>query len=216
MNIPKYKQLLSYLFPLSLRKWHGTYSRNVELVLHRNILQLCTPTAIYSQGYHYKPLAMAFAHIRNFLARANNILFLGCGLGSGLQILNRFHHFPSCTLVDIEPDFLQLTQETAPEGFRGKLDCICDDAEHYMSFPVQQFDMAVVDIFLDTTLPAFVRSGEFMEHCHDALRKQGILVLNYIGTNAEDAKQLHRHLQHLYQEVHCLYLIPNIVFIAYK
>ncbi|RQO30506.1 hypothetical protein DBR32_13155 [Taibaiella sp. KBW10] len=216
MNIPKYKKLLSYIFPLSLRRWNGNYSRNLQLVLHRNELQLSTPTAIYSQGYHYKPLAIAFAHIKEFLSRANNILFLGCGLGSGLQILSRLKYFPSCTLVDIEKDFLELTEETAPEAFKGKLSCVCEDAAEYMAFPKQQFDMAVVDIFLDTDLPSFVYSNEFTIQCHKALAANGILVLNYIGTDPEHAKNLHHHLQHLYHDVHCIYLIPNIVFIAYK
>lgn len=216
MNIPKYKKLLSYIFPLSLRRWHGLYSRNLQLVLYRNELQLSTPTAIYSQGYHYKPLAAAFAHIKEFLSRANNILFLGCGLGSGLQILGRLKHFPSCTLVDIEKDFLELTEETAPAPFKGKLNCVCEDAAQYMTFPAQQFDMAVVDIFLDTDLPSFVYSPQFTDQCHHALAKNGVLVLNYIGTDPEHAKNLHHYLRHLYEDVHCIYMPPNIIFIAYK
>ena len=179
-KIPAYKRLLSYLYPVRLRKSKGGINPFLELYLYRNDLQLATPDALYSDGKRYRPLVATPKELDESLSSVHNVLVLGTGLGSAVRIMNAKDHYPEFTLVDNDKVVLQWALEHLADNKRNKIKPVCADANDFVSTDTAEYDLVIVDIFMGRVVPGFVTSNEFLQKCRARLTSPGNLILNYI------------------------------------
>jgi len=180
MQLSLLKRILSYIYPVVIRKGSGTVNPVLELLLFRDEWQLATRDALYSDGTRYRPLLLAFEKIKKELPAVKKVLLLGSGLGSAVKILDKMGHHPEFTLLDIDTTILEWAKELMPEHLNKNIKYICDDAEHFIKSTNLNYDLIIVDIFKGRVVPDFVNDTSFLLDCKDHLNIHGILSLNYM------------------------------------
>lgn len=148
----------------------------LELFIYMGQFQLATEDALYSDGRRYKPMKMAFKELREELKIFNNVLFLGGGLCSGMQMLEHKGVKATYTIVEIDEEIIAYAKEL----YGNNAQYICADAQNYMHNNIQQYDLVVIDIFEGRVPADFVTNEDFLLACRKALTTNGVCVLNYI------------------------------------
>ncbi len=180
LEIPRYKQLLSFLYPICIERRSSPLHPVLDLYLRRNQWQLATEDAWYSDGRRYRPLLAAFKSIRNELALVNHVLVLGTGLASAVHILDDMGIHPDFTLVDIDRVVLDLAVELMPLHNHARINPVCIDAQEFMQTNKTLYPLIVCDVFMGQTVPGFVSSAAFLEQCRMSLLPGGRFILNYL------------------------------------
>lgn len=163
----------------------------LELFRYRGRWQLATEDAFYSDGAAYTPMLKAFGALgRRVLVSWNDVVVLGAGLGSAVQVLSRNYRLqPHMTLVDIDEAILELAGTLlGAAGHAHHVELICEDASLYVTQETDSFDALILDVFRGRQVPEFALERPFLEHCLQRLRPGGTFIMNYIIN--EDAQWL--------------------------
>lgn len=215
MKIAEYTKVLSYVFPIVLRRGSSTYNPLLELILYRNQLQLATDDALYSDGKRYKPLVMAFNSVKERLGDVHTVLALGTGIGSIVQILNKMNQHPSFTLVDKDNMIIEWAFEILKDVSPNKdWTLVCADAAEYIDTAEQKYDMVVIDIFNSRVVPQFVTGTAFLEKCRRRLNPGGIFILNYIVSDEAGWQEVYTNLENVFHSIRVLSNDMNRIILA--
>ncbi len=151
----------------------------LELFLYHDNFQLATEDAVYSDGVRYRPLILAFAvPDKKEIKDLRDVLVLGTGLGSAVQILQAKGASPRYTLVDNDEVILNLAK---PLLTGHNIAYVCADAGQFMQKDNGRYDMLVVDIFRNRLVPPEFTTVSFFGLCYEKLRPGGYFVFNYIA-----------------------------------
>lgn len=168
-----------------LRRDIGVNGAQLELLLNQNRLQLATGDVLYSDGDKYLPAIVVYQHLSKFLKTTHNVLVLGAGMGSMMQVMNANGCAAHYTLVEKDKLILKWAMEFAPEANEDRIHPVCDDAAKYMSSNTVLFDFIFIDIFYGREVPDFVVAPQFLIQCRKALKAGGKLALNYIADDPQ-------------------------------
>jgi spermidine synthase len=213
LDIPFYKRIFSYFYPVTVRIAAGSHNPVLELLLYQNRWQLATGNALYSDGHRYRPLVEAFKYIQDYLPETNSVLVLGTGLASAVHILHHMGYHPMCTLVEIDQQILLWALEVLPEEATN-VRPICADAKDFIQDTKEKYDVIIIDIFLDRVVPDFVKETEFIKKCREQLNPGGKLIWNYIVNNTEEWEHIQYQLPTLFQQVKIIPFNINRVIVA--
>jgi spermidine synthase len=213
-SVPFYKRLLSYIYPVRVAKGSSDQNPVLELLLNSGQWQLATEDAIYSDGAHYRPLVKAFTLLKDQLPAFKQVLVLGAGLGSAVQVLNNMRAYPSITLVDNDPVILDWLKQSLTASEAARIELICKDAETFISATHQKYGLIVVDLFIGREVPDFVRSAAFLRQCRHRLEQGGALVMNYIVNDPNKWKDLQSTFLDIFPEGLIVELEVNRLLIA--
>jgi len=180
MQLSFLQKTASHFFPVKVRKGAGTQNPVLELFFYKGQWQLATKDAIYSDGDRYRPLKLAFGKIKNRLSEAKNILILGTGLGSAVNILDTMGFHPQMDLVEIDQTVIDWAQELLPVSSLKRIHFFNDDAAVFIERNKKPYDVIVADIFESRIVPEFVTGRSFLEHCKNSLSAKGVFILNYM------------------------------------
>ncbi len=182
MHVPLYKRLLSYLYPVRIKKLPGNINPALELLLYNNRLQLATRNALYSDGHKYRPMVTAFEAMRDTLPALKDVLLLGTGLASAVHVLHDMEIRPaSVTMVDIDEDVLLLALQCLPPNAATEVIPVCADARTYMRRNASRlYDLVIVDVFIGRTVPEEISGETFLRQCRDSINPGGRFVMNYM------------------------------------
>ena len=147
--------------------------------MYRGRWQLATKDAVYSDGDQYTPILTAYKALQDQLSTIENVLVLGCGLGSAVQIMAKKGYAPVFTLVDSDELVLQWAKELLPP-YPGEVNLVAADARVYLHTDAEKYDLLIVDIFKGRVIPDFVTTEDFMKNCRLHINTGGSFVLNYI------------------------------------
>ncbi len=184
-QLPVYKKILSYLAPVLIRRDAGKHNPLLELFYYRGRYQLATLDALYSDGDRYRPMRLAFDKLHTELGNIKEVLVLGTGLGSAVQVMAKKGYTPDFTLIEYDDTVLKWAMELLP-SYGGKITPLCAEAKHYMETNTATYDLLVIDVFIGRVVPSFVISQKFLADCSRAINTGGYMVLNYIVQRNED------------------------------
>lgn len=202
MVLSLYKRLLSYVTPILVRKAASEKNPLLELYYYRGRLQLATADALYSDGAHYRPLRIGFKEVQTFLPEVKQVLVLGTGLGSAVQVMARMGYYPHFTMLDHDSTILKWAMETLP-GYGNQVTPVCADAREYMENNSNSYDLLVVDIFNSRIVPGFVISQEFLTLCRNSIRPGGKMIMNYIAQRNEDWAPVDKNIRKVFPRSRC-------------
>ena len=215
LKVKAIQKLLSIVFPVKIDSAKGTSAPELTLYYFQGRWQLGAATVLYSDGPVYKPLRSAFKYLKKERAKITNMLVLGAGLGSAVEVLARFNCYPSSTLVEIDPQIIAWAsnlfhyQKNAAET-----KWICQDARDFIQKNKQCYDLVVLDIFEDRKVPDFVCTESFLSACKNAVHKEkGILVFNYIINDEKDWEALLAQIQSIFIIQHIISIGINRILI---
>ncbi len=185
------KKLLSHLLPFTKEipsKINGT----LELTLMNGKKVLDSQNANYSYGSLQKLLTYGLSQID--IPTDSQILLLGLGGGSILQPLREeFNHKGKITAIEIDKVIIKIAKNEFDVTDNSNLEIICDNAQHYVNHCKKQFEIIIIDLFIDNKVPEPFYEDEFWKKIIELIRPKGKVVFN-AGINLKENTKI-KHLQ---------------------
>lgn len=113
------------------------------------------------------------------VSAVSSVLVLGLGGGSVIGTLRKDFGFTGpVTGVDVDPVILDLASGEYGLKEDKNLQMVCMDALGFLRDHDQQFDLIIIDLFVDNDVPAFVFDLFFWQQIHRHLNSKGQFILN--------------------------------------
>ncbi|WP_024772369.1 methyltransferase domain-containing protein [Aquimarina macrocephali] len=177
------KRLLSYLWPFTKEvpsKINGT----LELTWMNGKKVLDSQNANYSYGSLQKLLSYGLSQID--ISTNSEILLLGLGGGSIIETLrNTFDHQGKITAVEIDEIIIEIAKNEFNITGNHNLEINCEDAFLYVDHCVSQFEIIIIDIFIDNQVPEKFYESQFWKNLITLLKPDGQIVFN-AGINLKE------------------------------
>lgn len=169
-------KLLSYIHPIT-KTVISTFSGPLEITTKNGKKHLNTKNANYSYGA--LQLILKFGLDKIDLKKVNSVLLLGLGGGSVIQTLrDDFNYKKQITAVDIDPVIIDIAITEFGLENNSALKIICQDAHQYVNQNTQQFDLIIVDLFIDITVPKQFLELSFWEDVIKLKSSNGVILFN--------------------------------------
>lgn len=190
---------IKYLYPKT-RKVKSKYSDTLEITWYNGKKQLNTKNANYSYGALQAILKYGLEKID--LKQVNSILLLGLGGGCVIETLRQdFNYQKQITAIDIDPVIIDLAKTEYQLESNSNTIIICEDALQFIKNNTSQFDLIIIDVFIDITVPKPFLELSFWENVLTSKSTNGVILFN---ASLEDkrSKQLQSIIEFLKTKVY--------------
>lgn len=181
-------KFFSYFLPINVYKKNSAVSKTLEVTWNNGQLVLDSKNTNYSYGSLQRILRkglkyIGFERIRKF----NNVLILGVAGGSVIKTLVEEIKFKGkITGVEIDKDIVEIANKYFGLNQIDNLELIVDDAFEYVLKTKEKYDLIVIDIFQDTTMPNFLFEDFFINRINFLLNVEGFILFNTMVINEKD------------------------------
>lgn len=185
------KRLLSFLFPVKIHQKKSIYSKNLEVTWNNGYLVLDSENTNYSFGSLQRVLKkglkyIGYERIQNF----NSILVLGVAGGSVIETLKNEVKFQGkITGVEIDADVIELAKKYFGLGSYNNVSIVNDDAFEFVLKTKEKYDLIIIDIFQDTTMPNFLFEDFFINRINFLLNINGFILFNTMVLGYQDRRR---------------------------
>jgi spermidine synthase len=172
------RNLLSYLFPQNILKQKSALNGLLEVNLVNGKKILDSSHSNYSFGSLQKILKRGIQEIP-LITESKNILILGMGAGSVVETLrNDFNSDAQIDLVDFDPVIIEIAKQHFNLHLKENVKLIEADAYQYLKECKQQYELIIVDLFIDNHIPEKFIGIDFIQLLTKQLTKKGSIVFN--------------------------------------
>ena len=185
------KRLLSFLFPVKIHQKKSVYSKNLEVTWNNGHLVLDSENTNYSFGSLQRVLKkglkyIGYERIQNF----NSILVLGVAGGSVIETLKKEVKFEGkITGVEIDADVIELATKYFGLGNYKNVSIVNDDAFEFVLKTKEKYDLIIIDIFQDTTMPNFLFEDFFINRINFLLNVNGFILFNTMVLDYQERRR---------------------------
>lgn len=182
------RKLLSYIIPIKIFKTKSTLSKTIEVTWANGELVLDSENTNYSYGSLQRILRKGLKHFGfDKIAKMDNALVLGVAGGSVIKTLvDEIHFEGQITGVDIDPHIINIANEYFKLNEIKNLNIIIDDAFEFVLKTKDRYDLIIIDIFQDTTMPNFLFEKFFINRICFLLKNKGVVLFNTMCLTAGD------------------------------
>lgn len=179
------RKLFSYFIPINIYKKKSSISETIEVTWNNGELVIDSKNTNYSYGSLQRILRkglkyIGFERIRNF----NNILLLGVAGGSVIKTLvDEIKFKGNITGVEIDPAMIEVANNYFKLNEIPNLNIVIDDAFEFVLKTKETYDLIIIDVFQDTTMPNFLFEDFFINRVNFLLRKDGFILFNTMVIN---------------------------------
>ncbi|MEZ4801735.1 MAG: fused MFS/spermidine synthase [Gelidibacter sp.] len=169
-------KLISYLYPIT-KKVPSDFSGTLEITWYNGKKHLNTENANYSYGSLQKVLKFGLTKID--FKNVNSVLLLGLGGGSVIETLREdFKYSNPIMAVDIDQKIIEIAKHEFNLKDDGNLSIICEDALEFMALNKTQYDLIIIDVFIDMDVPEAFLAIPFFEDVLKSSSANGSIVFN--------------------------------------
>lgn len=182
-------KFFSYFIPINVVKKNSSISNTLEVTWNNGELVLDSKNTNYSYGSLQRILRkglkyIGFERIRKF----ENILVLGVAGGSVIKTLaNEIKFKGKITGVEIDKEVVAIANTYFKLNEIKNLDLIIDDAFEFVLKTKTKYDLIIIDIFQDTTMPNFLFEDFFINRINFLLNVNGFILFNTMVINEKDS-----------------------------
>lgn len=178
MKLPEsFLRFLSYFFVIHQRKVQSSVSGTIEINFANGRKVLDSENTNYSYGALQQVLRYGLTKLN--LQRVSSILLLGVGGGSVIKTLqNEFRYKGKITGVELDPILLEMARVEFGVEASDSVNLIAGDANDFLSTSLEKFDLIIIDLFVDTDIPAFVFEVPFWNLIIANLSPEGRFLFN--------------------------------------
>ncbi len=218
MKINWWNKLASQFADIVIESYESSISGQLDIVLRKGKVALCSPNAVYSYEDLYTNYKTAFEKMDWDRLAVQDVLVLGLGLGSIPLMLEKtfkknFHY----TCVELDPAVIELAQEYTLQHLSSSMNIVCADAYDFIDYTEETFDLIAVDIFVDDTTPEQFESSTFLNNLKKCLNPGGIILYNrltYSDTLKEKSNIFYSEkFTKTFPNAHKLHLTGNIMLL---
>ncbi len=190
------RKLFSYLIPINVYRKNSVVSKSLEVTWNNGELVLDSKSTNYSYGSLQRILRkglkyIGFDRIRNF----ENILVLGVAGGSVIKTLaNEIEFKGKITGVEIDAGIIDIANSYFELNKIPNLEIVIDDAFEYVLKTKLKYDLIIIDIFEDTTMPTFLFQDFFINRINSLVNINGFILFNtmVINKKQEERNQVYK------------------------
>lgn len=218
----KIRRWLSYFVEWPLEKRQSKLSGELSLSYRKGRLCLSSPNAIYSYEDLYDNFRRSFAQIQNWLPNHSQVLILGMGMASVPFLLEKnFGKIYQYTAVEADEEVLNLAKKYSLKMLQSPLEIVKERAELYVQKKQKQgFDWIIVDVFVNTEVPAALETANFLQQLDSLLNTGAQIWFNRLSFNETLARQTNwfweERFQKQFPNSKCLDLGANQMLMGWK
>jgi spermidine synthase len=174
------KKLFSYFIPIVIYQKKSAVSKNLEITWNNGELVLDSKNTNYSYGSLQRILRKGLKSIGfKTIKKMESILILGVAGGSVIKTLvDEIGYKGKITGVEIDAEIIELANTYFDLHATPNLNIIIDDAFEFVLKTRHKYDLIIIDIFQDTTMPNFLFEKFFMNRIGDLLNAHGFILFN--------------------------------------
>lgn len=182
---------LSYILRFVVEESSSIYNDKLIVAIQDGKYVLNTQNANYSFGSLHRVFLKAFKLVKLKERNFSSCLLLGGGAGSVLSILyNELSLNLSTTVVEIDKEVIRLGEKYFKLLEYPNLNIVNDDAFVFVSNTNKKYDLIVIDIFKDITVPDRFISSVFFDNIKKRLNPNGFVVFNFVSFDFETKQQI--------------------------
>ncbi len=207
------RKLISYFIPITIYKKNSSLSKALEVTWNNGELVLDSANTNYSYGSLQRILRkglkyIGFERIRNF----ENILILGVAGGSVIKtLIDEIHFKGKITGVEIDNNIVEIANTYFDLDKTPNFELIIDDAFEFVFKTKENYDLIIIDIFLDTKMPNFLFEDHFINRVNILLKVNGFILFNTMILNNKDEER-NSVYKLKYNENYSLRMYPKVEF----
>ena len=185
------KRVLSFLLPIKIHQKKSVYSKNLEVTWNNGYLVLDSENTNYSFGSLQRVLKkglkyIGYERIQNF----QSILVLGVAGGSVIETLKKEVKCEGrIGGVGSDADVIELGTKYFGLGNYKNVSIINDDAFEFVLKTKEKYDLIIIDIFQDTTMPNFLFEDFFINRINFLLNINGFILFNTMVLGYQDRRR---------------------------
>lgn len=185
------KRLLSYILPVKIYQKKSEFSKNLEVTWNNGYLVLDSENTNYSFGSLQRVLKkglkyIGYERIQNF----KSILVLGVAGGSVIETLKKEVKFEGkITGVEIDAAAIEIANKYFGLNNYKNVEIIIEDAFEFVLKTKEKYDLIIIDIFQDTTMPNFLFEDFFINRINFLLKVNGFILFNTMVLDYQDRRR---------------------------
>lgn len=185
------RRLFSYFVPINIHTKNSGVSKTLEVTWNNGQLVLDSKNTNYSYGSLQRILRkglryIGFERIRKF----ERILVLGVAGGSVIRTLTDEIKFKGkITGVEIDQHIIDIANEYFKLYTIPNLEIVIDDAFEFVLKTKAKYDLIIIDIFQDTTMPNFLFEDFFITRINALLNTNGFILFNTMVITKKDEER---------------------------
>lgn len=181
-------KFLSYFIPINVYKKNSAVSKTLEVTWNNGELVLDSKNTNYSYGSLQRILRKGLKYIGyDRIKKFEDVLILGVAGGSVIKTLvNEVKFKGKITGVEIDKDIVEIACNYFKLDKVKNLELIVDDAFEYVLKTKEKYDLIIIDIFQDTTMPNFLFEDFFINRINFLLKTEGFILFNTMVINEKD------------------------------
>ena len=182
------KKLLSYLIPMPISKQKSKLSKSIEVTWNNGEMVLDSENTNYSYGSLQRILRKGLRNIGYAQVKAmENILILGVAGGSVIKTLvDEIDFKGQITGVEIDAEIIKVANNYFGLDKIKNLEIVIDDAFEFVLKTKDKYDLIIIDIFQDTTMPNFLFENFFIDRLDFLLNPKGFVLFNTMILSPQD------------------------------
>lgn len=177
------KHLLSYILPIT-KTIESKHSGTLEITWYNGKKHLNTKNANYSYGSLQQILKIGIEKID--LKKVNSTLILGMGGGSVIETLRTdFNYTKPIDAVEIDPVIIDIANTEFGISENETLKIYCADASVFIKQNTKHFDLIIIDLFIDLSVPNQFLSEMFWDDVLKSKSSKGTIIFNAAVMDAQ-------------------------------
>lgn len=174
------KRLFSYFIPINIYRKKSALSKDIEVTWNNGQLVLDSKSTNYSYGSLQRILRKGLKAIGfDQVLQMQNVLVLGVAGGSVIKTLvDEIGFKGKITGIEIDAEIIKIANDYFQLDQIPNLEIIIDDAFEFVLKTKEKYDLVIIDIFQDTTMPNFLFEKFFINRIGFLLSDNGFLLFN--------------------------------------
>jgi spermidine synthase len=206
------KKIFSYLIPIKIYETKSSLSKSIEVTWANGELVLDSENANYSYGSLQRILRLGLKNIGfEKIVPMKHILVLGVAGGSVIKTLvDEIKYKGKITGVEIDPEIIKIANTYFQLDEIENLEIVIDDAFEFVLKTKTKYDLIIIDIFQDTTMPNFLFETFFINRVCSLLKSHGFILFNTMLLNESQNLRNKKYVSEFYKNQFQIKTIPRL------
>ena len=206
------KKIFSYLIPIKIYETKSSLSKSIEVTWANGELVLDSENANYSYGSLQRILRLGLKNIGyEKIVPMKHILVLGVAGGSVIKTLvDEIKYKGKITGVEIDPEIIKIANTYFKLNEIENLEIVIDDAFEFVLKTKTKYDLIIIDIFQDTTMPNFLFETFFIKRVCSLLKSHGFILFNTMLLNESQNLRNKKYVSEFYENQFQIKTIPRL------
>jgi spermidine synthase len=206
------KKIFSYLIPIKIYETKSSLSKSIEVTWTNGELVLDSENANYSYGSLQRILRLGLKNIGyEKIVPMKHILVLGVAGGSVIKTLvDEIKYKGKITGVEIDPEIIKIANTYFKLDEIENLEIVIDDAFEFVLKTKTKYDLIIIDIFQDTTMPNFLFETFFINRVCSLLKSHGFILFNTMLLNDSQNLRNKKYVSEFYKDQFQIKTIPRL------